>query len=240
MHKIDELYTKWPFLGSRRMVSFLLREGLTVNRKCVRRLMQEMHITAIYPKPNLSNQHPEHKIYPYLLANIVINRPNMVWSTDITYIRLQHGFVYLVVVIDWYSRYVLSWELSNTLETNFCVTALLQALEQGNPDIFNTDQGSQFTSKNFISELLNRGITISMDARGRALDNIFVERLWRTVKYENVYLHKYENVDEAYQGLANYFKFYNEQRLHQSLKYNTPAEVYFDKKEVKPIVKISI
>jgi len=237
MNRIDEIYTKWPFFGSPRITAQLKREGYDVNIKRVKRLMHLMNIIAIYPKPKTSPKNHEHKVYPYLLGNVTIERPNFVWSTDITYVRLGRGFVYLVAVIDWYSRYVLSWELSNTLETEFCVTALQTALNIACPTIFNTDQGSQFTSQDFVSVLQNLGIQVSMDSRGRALDNIFVERLWRSVKYEDVYIRHYELVRDAYQGLARYFKFYNEERPHQSLDYLTPAEVYFGGKEVQPIIK---
>ncbi len=237
MNRIDEIYTKWPFFGSPRITAQLKREGHDVNIKRVKRLMRLMNIIAIYPKPKTSPKNHEHKVYPYLLANVTIARPNFVWSTDITYVRLGRGFVYLVAVIDWYSRYVLSWELSNTLETEFCVTALQSALSISCPTIFNTDQGSQFTSQDFVSVLQNLGIQVSMDSRGRALDNIFVERLWRSVKYEDVYIRHYELVRDAYQGLSRYFKFYNEERPHQALNYLTPSEVYFEGKEVKPIIK---
>lgn len=239
-NRIDEIYTQWPFYGSPRITVQLNREGYGVNIKRVKRLMGVMGLTAIYPGPKLSQPHPGHRIYPYLLSQITISRANQVWSTDITYIRLARGFVYLVAVIDWYSRYVLSWELSNTLENGFCVTALLNALAIAIPEIFNTDQGSQFTSDDFLAVLQNREIHISMDSRGRALDNIFVERLWRSVKYENVYIHHYETMDEAYAGLATYFQFYNEQRPHQSLGYQTPAEVYFEEREVMPIIRARV
>ena len=189
--------------------------------------MRIMGIRGIAPGPDTSRPHPEHKIYPYLLRDVAISAVNQVWSTDITYIRMAKGFMYLVAVIDWYSRYVLSWRLSNTLDTAFCVDALEQALRCGSPDIFNTDQGVQFTSQAFTEVLLNKSIKISMDGRGRALDNVFVERLWRTVKYEHIYLHDYQSVMELKRGLKNYFEFYNQQRLHQSLAYATPAEWYF-------------
>lgn len=192
--------------------------------------MQLMGIEAIYPRPKLSISCPQNKIYPYLLKDVVIERPNQVWSSDITYIRLDRGWLYLVAIIDWYSRYVLSWELSNTLDTGFCLNALRRALSIGKPEIFNTDQGSQFTSNAFTSELLDNQIKISMDGRGRAFDNIFIERLWRTVKYEEVYINEYRQPPEAYKGLRSYFIFYNDERVHQSLGYKCPGEVYFTKK----------
>jgi putative transposase len=243
MHQIDQLYTKWPFYGSRRMTHVLCEEGYNVNRKRISRLMRLMGLVnrkrisrlmrlmgleAIYPKPNLSKSHPSHHKYPYLLRGLLIERPNQVWSTDITYVRLQGGFAYLVAVIDWYSRYVLSWELSNSLDTNFCLIALEKALSQQTPEIFNTDQGVQFTSNDFISILKSHLIAISMDGRGRALDNIFVERLWRSVKYEDIYIKGYETMSEAYQGLSAYFDFYNNTRPHQSLDYRTPSKVYYE------------
>jgi len=227
MNLIDEQYTKTPFYGSPRLTAWLNRQGHPVNIKRVKRLMGIMGITAIYPGPNLSKRNKAHAVYPYLLKGVDINRVNQVWSTDITYIRLRKGFVYLVAIIDWHSRYVLSWELSNTLDADFCVEALKRALEQyGDPEIFNTDQGSQFTSKAFTDVLLGHGISISMDGKGRALDNIFVERLWRSVKQERIYLYNYETVPETFEGLAEYFWFYNNERPHQSLNYQTPAEVY--------------
>jgi len=192
--------------------------------------MRHMGLEAIYPKPNLSKPAPEHKIYPYLLSGMVITRPDQVWSADITYIRLLQGFVYLVAVMDWYSRYVLSWALSTTLEKDFCLQALQEALARSKPEIFNTDQGSQFTSPSWTSLLENSEIRISMDGRGRALDNIFVERLWRSVKYEEVYLNDYRTISEARSGLDRYFRFYNNERLHQSLEYRIPSEIYFEKR----------
>jgi putative transposase len=197
-----------------------------VNRKRVQRLMRQMGLVAIYPKPRLSQPTEGHTIYPYLLRGVGIARVNQVWSVDITYIRLQSGFVYLVAVMDWFSRYVLAWAVSITLDVAFCLEALNQALGQGQPEIFNTDQGAQFTSRAFTEQLAKRGIAISMDGRGRALDNVFVERLWRTVKYEEVYLQDYHRVRDARQGLTSYFGFYNEERLHQALGYRTPAAVY--------------
>jgi putative transposase len=227
MRRIDEQYTRTPFYGSRRMTFELNQQGWKVNRKRVQRLMQRMGLEAIYPKPRLSNPAPGHRIYPYLLRGVKIERPNQVWSTDITYIRLRGGFIYLVAVIDWYSRYVLSWEVSVTLDTSFCVSALDWALKDSTPDIFNSDQGAQFTSDEFTSRLKDRGIKISMDGRGRALDNVFVERLWRSVKWEEVYLKDYSGVADAIRNLSLYFHFYNHQRPHQSLNNQTPAAVYF-------------
>lgn len=226
MGLIDEQYTRTPFYGVPRMTAWLRAQGERVNEKRVRRLMRKMGIQAIYQKPHLSQPAPGQRIYPYLLRNVAITRVNQVWSTDITYIRLCHGFVYLVAIMDWFSRYVLSWELSITLDSNFCLTALDWALRLARPEIFNSDQGSQFTSNEFTGRLLAHDILISMDGRGRALDNIFVERLWRTVKYEEVYLKEYTGVTAAVQSLRTYFEFYNRERLHQALGYKTPAEVY--------------
>ncbi len=227
MNLLDEQYTKTPFYGVRKMTAWLNEvKKEQVNVKRIRRLLRVMGLAAIYQKPRLSQAAAGHRIYPYLLRGVKIERVNQVWSTDITYIRLQGGFVYLVAVIDWYSRYVLSWEISTTLETDFCVSALERALAVGQPEVFNTDQGSQFTSQAFTKIVQAREIAISMDGRGRALDNIFVERLWRSVKYEEVYLHDYENVPQARTGLGSYFQFYNHERLHQSLEYQTPAAIY--------------
>jgi putative transposase len=209
------------------MTKCLCARGHAVNRKRVRRLMQKLGLAGMSPGPNTSKPHPQHKVYPYLLRGVDVVRPNQVWSTDITYIRLQHGFVYLVAIIDWYSRKVLGWRLSNTMDAGFCVDCLEEAIKAyGVPEIFNTDQGSQFTSDSFTGVLLANRIAISMDGRGRALDNIFVERLWRTVKYEDVYLHKYANLPELLLGLTSYFQFYNAERMHQSLAYMTPNTVY--------------
>ena len=227
MRLMDEEYTRHPFFGSRRLMGWLNDKGYEVNRKRVSRLMEVMGIEAIYPKPNLSRPNEEHKIYPYLLRGLEITRPNQVWSTDITYIRMAGGFVYLVAVMDWFSRYVLSWSLSVTMELSFCVEALKRALRNGEPDIFNTDQGSQFTSGKFTGELEKREIAISMDGRGRCFDNIFIERLWRSLKYEEIYLKDYQSVQEARTGIGNWFRFYNNQRRHQSLGNLTPAEMYF-------------
>ena len=223
MRRIDKLYLKRPYFGSRRIA-----DEFDVNRKRVQRLMRVMGLEAIYPKPRTTVRCPEHKIYPYLLRNVEIELPNHVWSTDITYIPMRGGYVYLTAVIDWYSRYVLSWRLSNTLDGAFCIAALEEALAINTPEIFNTDQGVQFTSMAFTSCLESRGVAISMDGRGRALDNVFVERLWRTVKYEEVYLKAYDSLAIARAQLSAYFAFYNERRPHQSLDYRTPDAVYFE------------
>lgn len=229
IHRLDEEYTAHPFYGSRRMTAMLCRAGYAVNRKRVMRLMRQMGLAAIYPKPALSRPDSDHRIYPYLLRGVMVTRPDHVWSTDITYIRLIGGFIYLVAILDWYSRKVLAWRLSNTLETRFCLDCLDDALRGGRPLVFNSDQGVQFTSTAFTTRLAQAGIRISMDGQGRAHDNIFVERLWRSVKYEEVYPKGYETVDAAYQGLHHYFEFYNHQRPHQALDYRTPAEVYADR-----------
>jgi len=221
MRDIDEQYLKTPFYGSRRMAMVL-----GVNRKRIQRLMRLMGIEAIYSKPRTTRAASNHKIYPYLLRNTTITRPDQVWSTDITYVPMCHGFLYLVAVMDWYSRFVLSWRLSNTLDGGFCLEALEEALGHGRPEIFNSDQGSQFTAVSFTSRLESCGISISMDGRGRAIDNVFIERLWRTVKYEEVYLKDYSTAWEAEVSLASYFQFYCQERIHQSLDYRTPAEVY--------------
>ena len=226
MRLLDEQYTATPFYGVPRMTAWLRQEGYSVNPKRIRRLMRQMGLEAIYPKPKLSQPDKEHRIYPYLLRGLSVSRANQVWSTDITYIRLRQGFIYLVAIMDWFSRYVLAWEVSVTLESSFCISALDWALQRAQPDIFNTDQGSQFTSSDFTSRLLDRDILVSMDGRGRALDNIFVERLWRTVKYEEVYLRDYRNVSEAIDCLTSYFHFYNQRRIHQALDYRTPEAVY--------------
>ena len=224
---IDEEYTRHPFYGSRKMVIFLKNTGYRVNRKRVQHLMQKMGLSGIAPGPNTSRSHPEHKIYPYLLRGVLVVRPNQVWSTDITYIRLEHGFAYLVAVIDWYSRRVLSWRISNSMEATFCVDCLEEAIRRhGKPEIFNSDQGAQFTSEAFTSVLKCEGIIISMDGRGRVFDNIFVERIWRNVKYEDVYLKGYATIGELIIGLRSYFDFYNFERPHQSLDYRTPEFVY--------------
>lgn len=227
MHRIDELFTKYPFYGVRKMTAHLRRLGHPVNVKRIRRLMRKMGLEAIYPKPKLSRQNPEHRVYPYLLERLEVTHPNQVWCTDITYIRLKSGFVYLVAIMDWFSRYVLSWELSVSLDTAFCLSALDRALEQARPEIFNSDQGSQFTSQSFTDRLLSAGVAISMDGRGRVFDNIFIERLWRTVKYDKVYLNDWQQVREAEAGIDDYFMFYNLERPHQSLDDATPAEVHY-------------
>ncbi len=228
MRLLDEQYTLTPYYGVRRMTAWLRSQGYHVNHKRVARLMHTMGIEAIYPKPRLSSAHPTHRVYPYLLRGVPITRVNQVWSTDITYIRLHGGFIYLVAVMDWFSRYVLSWAVSITMDVGFCLEALDQALDVAQPEIFNSDQGAQFTSLDFTGRLAAAGIQISMDGRGRALDNVFVERLWRTVKYEEVYLKDYETPREAIEGLATFFVRYNERRQHQSLDYRTPAAVYFN------------
>ena len=224
---IDAEYTRHPFFGSRRMVVFLIGLGHFINRKRIQRLMGVLGLAGMAPGPNTSRPHPEHKIYPYLLRGVPVVRPNQVWSTDITYVRLERGFVYLTAIIDWYSRKVLAWRLSNTLDSGFCVECLEQALQlYGTPEIFNTDQGCQFTSEAFTSVLTAQEISISMDGRGRALDNIFVERLWRSVKYEDIYLKSYASVTALTLGLTEYFEFYNTERMHQSLGNSTPINVY--------------
>lgn len=223
MRRIDELHLKYPFYGSRKLSFELRQEGLEANRKRVQRLMRLMGLEALVPKPKTSEPHPEHVIYPYLLRGVTISTVNHVWATDITYIPMKAGFVYLVAIMDWYSRRVLSWRLSNTLDSSFCVDALEEALKNfGPPEIFNTDQGAQFTAEAFTKVLRNRSIAISMDGKGRCLDNVFVERLWRSLKYEEVYLHAYDNAIDARAGIKRYLKFYNEQRPHQALGYQTP------------------
>ncbi len=226
MRLIDEEYTRRPFYGSRKMLRWLHEQGHWVGRHRVRRLMGLLGLEAVYPKPKLSQPGEGHKIYPYLLNDVAITRVNQVWSTDITYIRMAEGFLYLVAVMDWFSRFVLSWALSLTLEVDFCMEALERALRWGRPEIFNSDQGSQFTSEKFTGVLAQRGVAISMDGRGRCLDNIFIERLWRSLKYEEVYLRDYTRVPEARSGISNWFRFYNHQRFHQSLDYRTPAAVF--------------
>ena len=231
MRLIDEAYTRWPFYGVRRMTAWLRREGEAVNPKRVRRLMRLMGLEAIYPKKRLSLPAKQNRRYPYLLGGVVIDRPDQVWSADITYIRLERGFAYLVAILDWFSRYVLSWRLSESLGEEFCVRAVEEALVLGLPEVFNTDQGAQFTSEAFCGLLESSGVRISMDGRGRVFDNIFVERLWRTVKYEEVYLKDYGDVREGRTNLGAYFRFYNQERPHQALAYRTPAEVYFGRGE---------
>jgi putative transposase len=227
MRRLDEQYLKTPFYGSRRMVAQLRREGWNVNRKRVRRLMRIMGIEAIYQKPNTSRGHPCHKKYPYLLKHLVIERPNQVWCADITYIPMKHGWVYLVAVMDWFSRRVLAWRLSITMESDFCVEALQEAMDRyGQPEIFNTDQGVQFTCAAFISTLESRGILVSMDGKGRFLDNIFIERLWRSLKYEEVFIRAYATVAEARTRIGAWITFYNNERLHETLDYSTPREIF--------------
>ena len=228
MRAIDEQYLRTPFFGSRQMTRWLNRLGHDINRKRVQRLMRLMGIQATVPGPHTSKPHPQHPIYPYLLRGLTLQHANLVWSTDITYIPLPKGFMYLVAVIDWYSRYVLAWELSNTLDHLFCVSALEQALEGAQPVIFNTDQGSQFTTPEFTRRLRDRQILVSMDGRGRALDNVFIERLWRSLKYEEIYLNDYESPLELHTGIDRYFRFYNQERPHSALDSATPAEVHHD------------
>jgi putative transposase len=228
MEALDKQYLKMPSYGYRRLTKALQRQGFVVNGKRVRRLMKLMGIEAIYQKPNTSKAHPSHEIYPYLLRDVEVTRPGQVWCTDLTYIPMRKGFLYLTVIMDWYSRYVLAWRLSNTMEAEGCAAALSEALQRfPAPEIHNSDQGSQFTSKEYVGLLLSHQVKVSMDGRGRYFDNIFVERLWRTVKYEEVYLHAYNSPAEARASLAAYFRFYNEERLHQALGYQTPAEVFF-------------
>jgi putative transposase len=226
MRRIDAEYTAHPFLGSRRMAAWLRGQGEEVNRKRVQRLMRLMGLEAIYPKPRLSLAGRGHRIYPYLLRDVVITRPDQVWSADITYVPLATGFMYLAAVIDWYSRYVIAWRLSNTLDGSFCLEMLEEALSRGRPEVFNTDQGVQFTAAAWTGRLVEAGVAVSMDGKGRCLDNVFVERLWRSVKYEDVYPRCYERVPELERGLACYFGYYNEERPHQSLEYQTPAQMY--------------
>lgn len=233
-HRIDELYTRWPFLGSRKITRLLQRE-MAISRPTVQKYMRAMGIAAIHPGPRLSRPHPDHKVYPYLLRNLVIDQPDQVWGTDITYIRLQGGWLYLVAILDWYSRFVVSWALDQSLEVEFVLQAVDRALTRAQPQILNSDQGSQFTSPRYTEKLLAAGVQISMDGRGRVLDNIFTERLWRTVKYEEVYLHDYESPKEARQGLRHYFDFYNYERPHQALDYRTPAEIYFQDRQMSSL-----
>jgi putative transposase len=226
MRRIDEQYTARPYYGSRRMAVWLNQQGERVNRKRVQRLMRVMGLEAVYPKPRLSLAGQGHRIYPYLLRDVGIERADQVWSSDITYVPLATGFMYLAAVIDWYSRCVLAWRLSNTLDGSFCLEMLDEALAGGRPEIFNTDQGVQFTAQAWTGRLESAGVAVSMDGRGRCLDNVFVERLWRTVKYEDVYLKGYEAVPELARGLREYFRFYNEERPHQALDYRPPRQVY--------------
>jgi putative transposase len=227
MRRIDEVHLQWPFYGSRKLCEALRTEGLHVNRKHMQRLMRLMGLESVAPKPNTSKPALEHPVYPYLLRNLLVFRSNQAWASDITYIPMAHGFAYLVAIIDWYSRRVLAWKLSNTLETSFCVEALQEALASfPKPDIFNTDQGAQFTAEAFTKVLRGAGITISMDGVGRCIDNVFVERVWRSLKYEEVFLHAYDNLDEARAGIGRYFEFYNRVRPHQALGYRTPDAFY--------------
>jgi len=228
MRRIDELHMNYPFAGSRMLRDMLSQQGLEVGRRHVRTLMRRMRIETLYRKPNTSKPAPGHKIYPYLLRGLPVTRPNQVWAMDITYIPMARGFVYLAAVIDWFSRRVLSWRVSITMDTSFCIEALEEALSRhGKPEIFNTDQGSQFTSEAFTGRLKEEGIQISMDGKGRWADNVFVERLWRSLKYEHVYLHAYESVGEARRKIGCYFEFYNSRRPHSSLEAQTPDQVYF-------------
>ena len=235
MREIDRQYLETPFYGSRRMRASLERQGKPASRKRVQRLMRVMGLRAIYRQPRTSRPAPEQRVYPYLLRDMTITRANQVWAADITYLPMARGFLYLVVIMDWHSRYVVAWGLSNTLEAGFCAEALREALSQGRPEVFNTDQGSQFTSREFTQILQDHWVRISMDGRGRYQDNIFVERLWRTVKYEEVYLKAYGNATEARRELGEYFRFYNHRRPHQALGYRTPAEVFYG----EPVVKES-
>jgi len=231
MNLIDKWYTKCPYFGARRINTHIREyDNIAINRKRIQRLMRVMGIEAVYPKPDFSKPHPDHEIYPYLLRNLAIVRPNQVHGVDITYIRLKGAFLYLVAIIDWYSRYVLAWELSDSLETGFCISALEKSLTTAVPEIHNSDQGSQFTSNDYLKVLKQSGTKISMDGRGRAMDNIFTERLWRTVKYEEVYLKDYDSPREARQSLEKYFLFYNNERLHTSLGNKTPAKIYFERR----------
>ncbi len=228
MKRIDKEYLLHPFYGSRRMTVVLKNEGYAVNRKRIQRLMQLMGLEAIYPKPNLSISQEVEVKYPYLLKNVMVNSSNMAWCSDITYIPLQDGFAYLVAILDWHSRYVLSWRLSNSMDVGFCLEALEEAFEKGKPEIFNTDQGSQFTSFAFVNALLGKKIKVSWDGRGRAMDNIFIERLWRSLKYEEVYLKEYQGIKEARESISKYFDFYNNERPHQALRYQTPRLFHYN------------
>lgn len=228
MRVVDEVYTKYPFFGTRKMSSYLrLAKGYNVGREQIRGIYEKLGLQSLSPGPHTSKPHPEHKVYPYLLRGIDITRNNQVWSTDITFLRLRKGFVYLMAIIDWYSRYVLDWNLSISLEADFCIETLARTLKKGICEIFNTDQGTQFTSNGFTGLLTRYGVKISMDGKGRALDNIFVERLWRSVKYEKIYLQEWDTVREVKQAVSDYFSFYNYERPHQSLDEKTPASVYF-------------
>jgi putative transposase len=226
MKKIDQIFTAYPFYGKRRISAVLKEQGHNVGVDLARALMKRMGIEAIYPRPNLSKPHPSHRVYPYLLRGVQISKKDQVWSTDITYLPMKNGFLYLTAVIDWHSRFVLAWRLSNSLDVGFCKEVLLEALTKGKPKMFNTDQGAQYTSLQFTEILEKAGIQISMDGRGRALDNVWIERLWRTVKQEEVYIHDYADGIEAHKGLGKYFSFYNDKRLHSALGYVTPGVVY--------------
>jgi putative transposase len=227
MRRIDEIHLKWPFYGSRKMAQVLGQEGSRTNRKATQRLMRLMGLESIAPKPNTSRAAPEHPVYPYLLRNLEISQPDQVWAADITYIPMARGFAYLVAIIDWHSRYVLSWRLSNTMDADFCIEALEEALARfGRPQIFNTDQGAQFTSEAFTGRLRGEGIAISMDGRGRCIDNVFIERLWRSLKYEEVFLHAYDDLAEARTGIGRYMSYFNKERPHQALGYRTPEAFY--------------
>ncbi len=229
MRLIDEEYTKHPFYGTRKMRNYIRRQGFKINRKRVQRLMRKMGLQSIAPKPNTSKPAPQHRVYPYLLRNMKITCPNQVWCTDITYIALTGGFVYLTAIMDWHSRYVLSWEVSVCMDSSFCVSALESAFRQhGRPEIVNTDQGSQYTSKDFVSTVLDNDVLLSMDGKGRYIDNIFIERLWRSVKYEEIYTKEYASIDELIRSLKIYFEFYNNERTHAGLEGKTPAEIYFE------------
>ncbi len=238
MALLDRQYLRTPFYGSRRMTAWLQTQGHGVNRKRVQRLMQRLGLAAIYQRPRTSRPAPANRIYPYLLRGLRIERVHQVWAADITYIPMARGFLYLVAVMDWVSRYVLAWRLSNLLDASFCIEALEEALRQGRPEIFNTDQGSQFTDEGFTGVLRGHGVAISMDGRGRYADNIFVERLWRSVKYEEVYLKAYDNVAQARQGITAYFEFYNHQRLHQALGYRTPRQLLEEGQAMSPVATI--
>jgi putative transposase len=238
MRRMDELHLQWPFMGSRMLRDQLRTQGLQVNRKRVRRLMRLMGITAIYRRKNTSKPHPGHAVFPYLLRGLQIDRPGQVWAADITYIPMARGFVYLFAVMDWFSRKVLAWRISNTMSADFCVEAVQEAIDRfGKPEMFNTDQGSQFTGSQFVSLLTSHGIRISMDGKGCWRDNVFVERLWRSVKYEEVYLHAYQSVAEAKVGIGKYFAFYNTRRTHSALDRQTPDHVYFSSLEPLPLAK---
>lgn len=228
MMLIDKIFLKHPYCGARRIRELLKRTGKHVTRKRIRRLMKLMGLETLYRKPRTSKANPEHKIYPYLLKGLDIDHPNHVWASDLTYIPMARGFIYLVAVMDWHSRYIISWRLSNTMEADFCVEALKDGLSRATPEIFNTDQGSQFTSEDFVGAIKGAGAQVSMDGRGRYLDNIFVERLWRSLKYEEVYLNPYENIKQARESISRWIDFYNNGRPHQALDYRTPAEVYFN------------